>query len=96
MDEIKNETQKSGRYPWGTEGKTIRMEIGIKEVADLITNMSLNGATEDELFRAIEYSTGVIDLYRLRRYNSIDELIKKYGISKPMCYGISKPICKED
>ena len=51
-------------------------------MADLITNMTLNGATDDEIFRAIEYSTAVIDLYRLRHYNSIDELIKKYGTSR--------------
>lgn len=82
MDEIKNETQKSGRYPWGVKEETRDMGSSIKEVANLITNMTLSGATEDELFRAIDYSTGVIDLCRLRRYNAIDELIKKYGISR--------------
>ena len=82
MDKIKNETQKSGRYPWIPKEGTRKMELSIKEMADLITNMTLNGATDDEIFRAIEYSTAVIDLYRLRHYNSIDELIKKYGTSR--------------
>lgn len=51
----------------------------IRSVANLITNMTLKGATDEELFRAIEFSTGIIDLERSRSYNKIDELISKYG-----------------
>lgn len=51
----------------------------IRSVANLITNMTLKGATDEELFRAIEFSTGIIDLERSKSYNRIDELVNKYG-----------------
>lgn len=58
----------------------------VKDASKLITDMTLNGATSDELERAIKYSTFVIDLARSEReckmaeeLNDIEELREKYS-----------------
>lgn len=47
-------------------------------MADIIATMAINGATRDELERAIKYSAAVIDAERARKALGIDELVEKY------------------
>lgn len=47
-------------------------------MADLIATMTINGATKEELDRAIKYSASVIDAERARKELGIDKLEKKY------------------
>jgi hypothetical protein len=47
-------------------------------MADLIATMTINGATKEELDRAIKYSAAVIDAERSRKDLGIDELVEKY------------------
>ena len=48
------------------------------EMSDLIATMALNGATKEELNRAIEYSSLAIKLDKMREAKGIDELERKY------------------
>jgi len=48
------------------------------KMSDMIATMALNGATKEELDRAIRYSAAVITAERLRKDLDIDELKKKY------------------
>ncbi len=47
-------------------------------MSDIIATMVINGATKDELDRAIKYSAAVIDAERARKELGIDELVEKY------------------
>lgn len=47
-------------------------------MSDIIATMAINGATRDELERAIKYSAAVIDAERARKDLGIDEIEKKY------------------
>lgn len=47
-------------------------------VSDIVATMAINGATRDELERAIKYSAAVIDAERARKALGIDELVEKY------------------
>lgn len=47
-------------------------------MSDIIATMAINGATKEELDRAIKYSAAVIDAERTRKELDIDELEKKY------------------
>lgn len=47
-------------------------------MSDIIATMAINGATRDELERAIKYSAAVIDAERARKALGIDELVEKY------------------
>lgn len=47
-------------------------------MSDIIATMAINGATRDELERAIKYSAAVIDAERARKTLGIDELVEKY------------------
>lgn len=53
-------------------------------MADLIATMTINGATKDELDRAIKYSAAVIDAEKARKDLGIDELEKKYMYRYPI------------
>lgn len=53
-------------------------------MADLIATMTINGATKEELDRAIKYSAAVIDAERARKGLGIDELEKKYMSRYPL------------
>jgi len=53
-------------------------------MADLIATMAINGATKEELDRAIKYSAAVIDDERARKELGIDELEKKYMSRYPL------------
>lgn len=50
----------------------------IIKVSNLITDMTLRGAKEDELARAISYSMAVIVAERSKVENGINELKEKY------------------
>lgn len=47
-------------------------------MSDIIATMVINGATRDELERAIKYSAAVIDAERARKALDINGLIEKY------------------
>lgn len=48
------------------------------EVSNLITDMTLAGASTDEIRRAVKYSMVVLDCEKSAEDNGIDELFKKY------------------
>ena len=70
-------------------------------MSDMIATMALNGATKEELNRAIEYSAAVIQLEKMRDAKRIDELEKKYcdgaeGIkSKHKCVLAPDGVCPD-
>lgn len=47
-------------------------------MSNLIVNMTVNHATEDEFSRAIRYSMAIVDLEKTYKENNMDELIEKY------------------
>lgn len=65
-------------------------------MADLIATMAINGATKEELDRAIKYSAAVIDAERARKELGIDELEKKYMSRYPLPTTIEVVTEKED
>ena len=72
-----------GDYPRMKKGQQTQTEMG--KISNLITDMTLIGATPDELARAVRYSMTVIDAakhgldYKLAyKENGIGELRKKY------------------
>lgn len=48
------------------------------EVSNLITDMTLAGASTDEIRRAVKYSMVVLDCEKSAEDNGIDELFEKY------------------
>lgn len=53
-------------------------------MSDMIATMAINGATKEELDRAIKYSAAVIDAERARKELGIDELERKYMSRYPL------------
>ena len=53
-------------------------------MSDIIATMAINGATKEELDRAIRYSAAVITAERLRKDLGIDELERKYMSRYPL------------
>lgn len=50
-----------------------------RDVANLIANMAMRGATKTELRDVIEYSKGVIDLEKNYNHYNIEYLERKYS-----------------
>jgi hypothetical protein len=51
----------------------------MEEMSNLITDMTVNGATEAELARAVKHSMAVIDVEKSAIDNNITVLVNKYS-----------------
>lgn len=63
---------------------TNKEENKMNNMSDMIATMAINGATKEELDRAIKYSAAVIDAERARKELGIDELERKYMSRYPL------------
>jgi hypothetical protein len=88
-------------YEGMPEVKNRTMQIQMGSVSNLITDMTIKGATAEELARAVRHSMVVIDSnkhqlnYKLSaQHNNIDQLKKKY--QSPPNYGASTIISRAE
>lgn len=90
-DDIKVDSKGNKHYyRYGKEFKVMtRTNLEMGKISNLITDMTLSGATEDELARAVRHSMVVIDAEKHKldyqqsyRENNIAALKKKYQIKK--------------
>ena len=51
----------------------------IEKLSELITEMTVNGATKDELYRIVSYSHKAMDADKAYKDYNIAELERKYG-----------------
>ena len=82
--------------PETTNKEENKMNDKKHSMSDMIATMAINGATKDELDRAIKYSAAVIDAERARKELGIDELEKKYMSRYPIPTTVEIVTEKED